>query len=73
MEQMPIETSEFDLLGLWHTHDGRVAVATSLDDQGLLHGIVTRAGRTYDCTWDNDQNSIIPFRFIDDLAIKIEV
>jgi hypothetical protein len=71
-EPMPDYTTEFDLLGLWQTKDGRLAVATDLDSHGLLNGYVTRAGRSYSCTWDSNMLSIAPFRFVDDLAVKME-
>ena len=71
MEEMDL-TSEFELLGLWMTKDGRLAVATELDSHGILSGYVTRAGRTYHCSWDSNMLSVAPFRYVDDLAIKME-
>lgn len=72
LESFPSDFNEFDLLGLWQTKDGRLAIITNLTEDGCLEGYVTRAGRTYNCLWDSDQLSIIPFRFVDDLAIKLE-
>jgi hypothetical protein len=72
LEELPENVEEFELLGLWQTKDGRLAVVTDLDSYGNLNGHVTRAGRSYTCTWDYNQLSIAPFRFVDDLAIKLE-
>ena len=72
LEVMPTKVTEFDLLGVWQTKDGRLAVATELDSFGMLSGYVTRAGRTYRCSWDSDMFSVAPFRYVDDLAIKME-
>jgi hypothetical protein len=72
LEEMPKNVEEFELLGLWHTKDGRLAIVTEIDNVGMMHGLATRAGRSYSCSWDYDQLSVAPFRFVDDLAIKLE-
>lgn len=72
LEAMPSNLPEFDLLGVWQTKDGRIAIATDLDSDGFLNGYVTRAGRAYACSWDSNMLSVSPFRYVDDLAIKME-
>jgi len=72
IEEMPQDAAEFCLLGMWMTKDSRLAIVLDVTDAGMLTGVVTRNGRTYECVWDQDQISQAPFRFIDDLAIKLE-
>jgi hypothetical protein len=64
--------NEFDLLGMWYTKDKRIAIVRNVDVNGFMNGVVTRNGIAYEVTWDCDQRSITPFRYTDDLAIKIE-
>jgi len=71
LEEMPDDADEFDLLGMWYTTDERIAIITGVEDNGFMTGVVTRNGRVYECTWDQDQRSIVPFRAIDDLSIKL--
>jgi len=71
IEDMPTEPDEFDLLGMWYTKDDRIAIVTDIEDNGFMVGVVTRNGRVYECTWDQDQRSIIPFKSVDDLSMKL--
>jgi hypothetical protein len=72
VEEMPDTEDEFSLLGMWMTKDNRLAIVLDITPGGLMTGVVSRNGRTYDCVWDQDQISQVPFKFVDDLAIKLE-
>ena len=72
LQEIDEQSGEFELLGLWYTTDGRLAVVTDIDTHGNIKGYATRAGRSYSCTWDNNQCSISPFRLVDDLSVKLE-
>lgn len=71
VEDLPKETDEFDLLGVWYTKDNRLAVVTDISNSGLMTGMVSRNGRTYECMWDCEQRSVAPFMYIDDLQVKL--
>lgn len=61
---------DFDILGIWYTLDGRIAVINEMDNNGWLTGVVSRNGRVYQVTWDSNMNSVAPFSRIDNLSIK---